>query len=320
MTVLSLNDRMSSLDREVERLQTERASSDERYQALCNERDSLNTKYDLLHTEQKRLQLLLVKAESDSIRRESEHNENTTKLKIYYETVITSLHATNGSLNDTIADLQNQIDKLTFSLLGKSNRNFAKFVELKNENVHLQKTLNNVINTAKVKGSAGSVGIEGVTGAPSKSSGRIPIQSNQTINTANNEILSIIGNISARSTNGNSEVSSDFASFEADRSKGSSNINSARSGRYKAGDNGSSVGQKINLSLNIPAPPSLIYAQGEESPQSTHSKAFGGPSPRQDSVSSSSIDAGGSSSSKISIGVPLLNKQAREALKGRVVI
>ena len=315
--ILSLNERMSSLDMDIERFRAEREGFNDKYQALYDEKDALYNKYDLLNAEQKRLRLLLAKTESDAVSKDSENTATINKLKLYYETTINSLHTTNGSLNETIVDLQNQIDKLTFSLMGKSNNNFAKFVELKNENVHLHKTLNNVINTTKVKGAAGSAGIEGITGAP-KASNRIAAAapaSSSTHGTNTGGEHGSIGNTSARSVGGSADTAtpSDRASFETDRSKMSS-INFARNSRFR----GEGAGQKINISLNIPAPPAVPYIQSDSPLDSSHSKAYSGPSPRQgDAFAADDAFAG---NGKITIGVPLLNKQARELLKGRIVV
>lgn len=117
--------------------------------ALCL--TDIKPKYEYAQAEINRLAQKVLGYEQDSKSSYEAHINQQQNIISYYEKLVGELRNENSDLNMVILSQQEQIEKLTNSLLGNKSH-FAKFVELKSENINLQTKLSQI--TKKVNNGA----------------------------------------------------------------------------------------------------------------------------------------------------------------------
>jgi len=104
-------------------------------------------KHDVLHVECKRLKAWISKMEAEGLQTVADAREAEQRLLADHEHVLQGCIDEMNALRGTIALQEVQIERLTAALMGNKSH-FAKFVELKTENMTLQNKLETVLNKA----------------------------------------------------------------------------------------------------------------------------------------------------------------------------
>jgi hypothetical protein len=117
-------------------------------------------KYDFSKSEVIRLTQQIAGFEMDSQSSYEAHISQQQNIISYYEKLVGELKCENSDLNLVVHSQQEQIEKLTNSLLGNKSH-FAKFVELKSENIQLQSKLTQItkkVNNGAILGTGSLLG------------------------------------------------------------------------------------------------------------------------------------------------------------------
>jgi hypothetical protein len=118
----------------------------------------IKPKFENAQAEIYRLSQKVLLYEQDSQSSHDAHISQQQNIVSYYDKLVNELRNDNMNLNLVIQSQQEQIEKLTNSLLGNKSH-FAKFVELKSENINLQTKLSQItkkVNNGAILGTSSS--------------------------------------------------------------------------------------------------------------------------------------------------------------------
>eukprot|EP01038_Epipyxis_sp_PR26KG_P006397 gene6397-8808_t len=150
---------IQSLIKQVGKLQFEVKSSEKQNEKLKAENNDLNlkckqfyeekvaieAKIGLLHGEIKRLNDLNLKLEATNQQIKIDARESEERLRFYYQKIVEEFENEQYNYKKTISELEDQIQRLTNSMVGNKSH-FAKYVEVKTQNLVLQAQLEATTN------------------------------------------------------------------------------------------------------------------------------------------------------------------------------
>ena len=148
--IARLKETLGEVDAKNTKLSQENIALKDKYESLYQDKENLAAKYDLSYAEIKRLKLVVSKLEADRAQLELDTTSMLENMRVQCNAVVHEKNIEIESLNAIILDLQLQNDKFTQAMMGNKS-NFAKFIELKSENISLQSKLNQV--TSKIQNS-----------------------------------------------------------------------------------------------------------------------------------------------------------------------
>ncbi len=148
--IARLKETLGDVDAKNAKLGQDNIALKDKYESLYQDKENLAAKYDLSYAEIKRLKLVISKLEMDCAQLELDTTSALENMRVQCNAVVHEKNIEIENLNEIILDLQSQNDKLTQAMMGNKS-NFAKFIELKSENITLQSKLNQV--TSKIQNS-----------------------------------------------------------------------------------------------------------------------------------------------------------------------
>lgn len=144
--IAKLREKLGEADHNKAVLEEKYHDMKDKYTNLYNDKEALATKTDLYYTEIKRLKVVNTKLDEEILQLKENQHCNSYNL----EALLSIKNVENEQLVNRVNELLQRIAYLQ-DLINKTNSsksNFAKFVELKTENVQLQSKLNTTITMA----------------------------------------------------------------------------------------------------------------------------------------------------------------------------
>lgn len=181
--IARLREEKGELEENVSKLSADLSVQRERNESLSNENQNLIGKTDSLAAELKRLKLFLAKVEEQGHITAKEMEQREAQLHNYYQQLLKEEAEVKQVLNEEIVELRLQVEGLTKTLMGNKT-NFARYVEVKEQNVSLQQQLTQVLGgvglggAGALVGGGGSLSARGV-GVPQLASKTLPTKQQQ---------------------------------------------------------------------------------------------------------------------------------------------
>mmetsp|Transcript_2274 Transcript_2274/g.4038 ORF Transcript_2274/g.4038 Transcript_2274/m.4038 type:complete len:407 (-) Transcript_2274:940-2160(-) len=125
-------------------------------ETLANEKTESSARYQALHVEHQRMQGIVEKLRLEQETALEDVYQEKQRMQSHYEQIIEQLGYENEYLRNTCAEQEEQIAKLTNSLIGNKSH-FAKYVEVKTENLSLQSKLQSMSEKSKPRNNNNSI-------------------------------------------------------------------------------------------------------------------------------------------------------------------